>query len=320
MSGVQPGSDPLGRQLVLDEIFDLSLYRALRGVASGRLRDVLDELIQAETRHVAFWQEFFGLKELVALDSGRRLKLAMLAGVCRIFGNAAIHVVLEAIEVHGVRKYLRVWERYRDGPLGGAVREILEDEFKHEDMIVTGEAERRINPDTVRNVFLGLNDGLVEILGAVSGFFAAFGSSIAVLAAGLTVAVAGALSMAAGAWIGASSGAEVQATEDARRRFLGEAVVSTEGQGPLASALVVGLGYFAGALVPVLPVLFGAKTMLPTVLAAGTTIVAVSAIVAFISGMDVRRRIAQNALVTGIAIVVTYSIGLAAKRVWGIAL
>ncbi len=320
MSGVQPGSDPLGRQLVLDEIFDLSLYRALRGVASGRLRDVLDELIQVETRHVAFWQEFFGLKELVALDSGRRLRLVMLAGVCRIFGNAAIHVVLEAIEVHGVRKYLRVWERYRDGPLGGAVRGILEDEFKHEDMIVTGEAERRINPETVRNVFLGLNDGLVEILGAVSGFFAAFGSSIAVLAAGLTVAVAGALSMAAGAYIGASSEAEVQATEDARRRFLGETVVKTNGQGPIAAALVVGLGYIAGALVPVLPVLFGAKSMLPTVLAAGTTIIAVSAIVAFISGMQVRRRIAQNALVTGIAVAVTYTIGLLAKSVWGVAL
>jgi len=320
MSGVQPGSDPLGRQLVLDEIFDLSLYRALRGFASGRLRDVLDELIQVETRHVAFWQEFFGLKELVALNSGRRLKLVMLAGVCRIFGNAAIHVVLEAIEVHGVRKYLRVWERYRDGPLGGAVRGILEDEFKHEDMIVTGEAERRINPETVRNVFLGLNDGLVEILGAVSGFFAAFGSSIAVLAAGLTVAVAGALSMAAGAYIGASSEAEVQATEDARRRFLGETVVKTDGQGPIAAALVVGLGYFAGALVPVLPVLFGAKSMLPTVLAAGTTIIAVSAIVAFISGMQVRRRITQNALVTGIAVAVTYTIGLLTKSLWGVAL
>ena len=320
MSGVQPESDPLGRQLVLDEVFDLSLYRALRGVASGRLRDVLDELIQVETRHVAFWQEFFGLKELVALDSGRRLRLVMLAGVCRIFRNAAIHVVLEAIEVHGVRKYLRVWESYRDGPLGGAVRGILEDEFKHEDMIVTGEAERRINPETVRNVFLGLNDGLVEILGAVSGFFAAFGSSIAVLAAGLTVAVAGALSMAAGAYIGASSEAEVQATEDARRRFLGETVVKTDGQGPIAAALVVGLGYIAGALVPVLPVLFGAKSMLPTVLAAGTTIIAVSAIVAFISGMQVRRRIAQNALVTGIAVAVTYTIGLLAKSVWGVAL
>ena len=59
---------------------------------------------------------------------------------------------------------------------------------------MSGEAERHINPDKVRNLFLGLNDGLVEILGAVSGFFAAFRSSTAVLAAGFTVAVAGARS------------------------------------------------------------------------------------------------------------------------------
>jgi vacuolar iron transporter family protein len=313
--------DRLARQLVLDEIFDLSLYRALRGVAKGRLRAVLDELVETETKHVAFWQEFFGLKDLVSLDWSRRLKLAVLAATCRILGAPAIQVVLEAIEVHGVRKYLTVWKRYKDGPLGGAVRQVLEDEFKHEDMVVTGDdVERHISPDRVRNVFLGLNDGLVEILGAVSGFFAAFGTTIAVLAAGFTVAVAGALSMAAGAYIAASSEAEVQATEDERRRFLGEAVAAVESEGPVASAVVVGLGYFAGALVPVLPVLAGAKGMVPTVVTAGTTIVVVSAVVAFLSGMDVRRRIAQNVLVTGLAVVVTYSIGLLAKRVWGIAL
>jgi vacuolar iron transporter family protein len=321
MTASQPavsGSDPLARQLVLDEIFDLSLYQALRGAAKGRLQGVLDELVETETRHVAFWQDFFGLKSLVSLDTGRRLKLAALTAACRTFGNAAIQIVLEAIEVHGVRKYLRVWNRYKDGPLGSAVRQVLEDEFKHEDMVVTGKAERQISPERVRNVFLGLNDGLVEILGAVSGFFAAFGSSIAVLAAGFTVAVAGALSMAAGAYIAASSEAEVQATEDERRRFLGETVAAIEPESPASSAVVVGLGYFAGALVPVLPVLFGAKTMLPTVVTAGTMIIVVSAVVAFISGMDVRRRIAQNALVTGIAVVVTYSIGLLAKRVLGI--
>jgi VIT1/CCC1 family predicted Fe2+/Mn2+ transporter len=312
-------SDPLARLLVLDEIFDLSLYEALRGVAKGRLRGVLDELVGTETRHVKFWQDFFGLQDLVRLDVGRRVKLALLTAACRIFGSPAIQIVLEAIEVHGVRKYLRVWNRYKDGPLGGAVREVLEDEFKHEDMVVTGEAERQISPDRVRNVFLGLNDGLVEILGAVSGFFAAFGSSIAVLAAGFTVAVAGALSMAAGAYIAASSQAEVQATEDERRRFLGETVAGVEAESPMSSAVVVGFGYFAGALVPVLPVLFGAKGVVPTVVTAGTMIIAVSAVVAFISGMDVRRRIAQNALVTAIAVVVTYSIGLLAKRVWGIA-
>ena len=312
-------TDRLARQLVLDEIFDLALYRALRDVARGRLGEILDEMIRVETQHVAFWQEFFGLQHVATLDLGRRLKLKTLLAACRLFGATAIHIVLEAIEVHAVRKYLHVWNRYKDGPLGAAVRGILEDEFEHEDMVVTGESERQVSPEKVRNLFLGLNDGLVEIVGAVSGLFAAFGNSVAVLAAAFTVAVAGALSMAAGAYIGAGSEAEVRATEEERRRFLGQAVASEAGERPVVSALVVGVGYFAGALVPVLPVLFGAEGVLPTVIAGGTMIVAVSAVVAFISGMDVRRRIALNVAITGIAVVVTYAIGLLARTVLGIA-
>jgi len=164
-------SDRLGRLLVLDEIFDLSLYRALRDVATGRLRGMLDELILVETRHVAFWQEFFGLKHITSLDPARRLKLP-----------------------------------------------------------------------------------------------------------------------------------------------------SQAAESPMASALVVGSGYFAGAVVPVLPVLFGATGLLPTIVTAGAMIVAVSAIVAFISGMAVTRRIVLNLIITGIAVAVTYAIGLTAKAVWGIAL
>jgi VIT1/CCC1 family predicted Fe2+/Mn2+ transporter len=284
------------------------------------VRSVFDALIPVETRHVAFWQEFFGLATVTALDAGRRIKLALIVAVCRLVGPSAIHLVLEAIEVHGVRKYLEVWKRYGDGPLGVAVREVLEDEFKHEDLVVTGAAERRINPEKVRNVFLGLNDGLVEILGAVSGFFAAFESTVAVVAAGFTVGVAGALSMAAGAYIGAESAAELRATETERRRFLGEAIVSEPGEPPLASAATVGIGYFIGAIVPVVPILLGAHTVLPTVLTGGAMIVAVSAIVAFISGMDVRRRILLNVAITGLAVIVTYVLGVLTKHVLGIAI
>ena len=309
----------LGRRLVLDEIFDLSLYRALREIAPASMRPIFDALIPIETRHVAFWQEFFGLKDVTTLDAGRRLKLALIIAVCRLFGAPAIHVVLEAIEVHGVKKYLEVWKRYGDTTLGAAVREVLEDEFKHEDMVVTADGgERRINPEMVRNLFLGLNDGLVEILGAVSGFFAAFNSSVAVVTAGFTVGVAGALSMAAGAYIGAGSEAELRDTEDARKRFLGEPVTSEAGQRPLVAAAIVGIGYLVGAVVPVLPVLFGARTVLPTVLTGGVMIVAVSAIVAFISGMDVRRRIVLNVIITGIAVVVTYALGLLTKKLLGV--
>jgi VIT1/CCC1 family predicted Fe2+/Mn2+ transporter len=308
----------LATRLVLDELFDLSLYRSLREVASGELRSILDRLIPIEARHLAFWQDFFDL-HIERLDLARRLKLRLIVVVCRLVGAPAIHLVLEAIEVYGVRKYLRVWTTYGDGPLGAAVRSILEDEFEHEDAVVMGDAERHLNPERVRNIFLGLNDGLVEILGAVSGFFAAFGNSVAVLAAGVTVAVAGALSMAAGAWVATSSEAEVRATETGRRRFLGESVPpGGAGETPMASALVVGISYFAGALVPVLPVLAGARTALPSLVAAGSMIVLVSVILAFLSGMEMKRRVVTNLVIIAAAVGITFVIGLVTKLIWGV--
>lgn len=315
----QDAPTPLARQLVLDEIFDLTLYRSLRETARGALRDVLDELIRVETRHVAFWQEFFGLKQLTTLDLGRRIKLAALISACRVFGAGAVHIVLEAIEVHGVRKYLAVWSRYKDGALGAAVHEILEDEFKHEDMLVTGAAERRINPEKVRNVFLGLNDGLVEILGAVSGFFAAFRDVPSILIAGATVAVAGSFSMAAGAFAAASSENEVARVEEGKRAFLGTAgAVARQPASPLRSGLLVGCSYMLGALVPVLPVVLGATTIVASVVAGGLAALGVSAVLAFLSGMAVRRRLLINLGLLAAAVVITYAIGLATRRLWGI--
>ena len=200
-----------------------------------------------------------------------------------------------------------------------AVRNILEDEFKHEDEVVTGDAERQINPERVRDIFLGLNDGLVEILGAVSGFFAAFGNSLTVLLAGLTVAVAGALSMAAGAWIAVSSESEVRTTENARRQFLGESLSTTgTAETPLASATIVGVSYLAGAMVPILPVLGGARTVFPSLFTAGSLIILVSTIVAFLSGMNIRRRVMTNLLIIAAAVGITFAIGVVTKLVWGV--
>ncbi|MCS6292363.1 MAG: hypothetical protein H8J66_04760, partial [Nitrospira sp.] len=94
------GYDPrLARDLILDELFDLSLYKALRGVTQPDVHDTLDELIKVETAHLAFWQRFFNLK-LEQLDLGRRIKLSVMMLVCRLFGSTAVHLVLEAIEVH----------------------------------------------------------------------------------------------------------------------------------------------------------------------------------------------------------------------------
>ena len=120
--------------------------------------------------------------------------------------------------------------------------------------MVTGDGRAPDQPRAVRNIFLGLNDGLVEILGAVSGFFGAFGEpDCTVLIAGTYHACGRrALDGRGRASSVTSSESEVQATEDAPATLPGGEVVD-DGQGPIASALVVGLGYFAGALVTVLP-------------------------------------------------------------------
>ena len=316
-----PSHDPrFARDLILDELFDLTLYQSLREISGPELQTMLDELISIETQHLAFWQRFFNMP-ISALDPARRFRLRSIILICRLFGATTVHLVLEAIEVHGVRKYLSLWEKYKDGPLGAAVRGILEDEFKHEDAIVTRLAARKINPDRIRNIFLGFNDGLVEILGAVSGFFAAFGQPSPVLIAGLTTAVAGSLSMAAGAYVAVSSENEVRRTERGRARFLGEDGESAEAEeSSFRSALIVGISYFAGAAIPILPVLLGAKSPVVSVITGGATVILVSMTLAFLSGMDVRKRILMNLIMIAGAVGITYGIGILVRTFWGVAL
>ena len=193
------------------------------------------------------------------------------------------------------------------------------DEFKHEDVLVTALTERKINAEKIRNIFLGLNDGLVEILGAVSGFFGAFGSATMVLIAASTTAVAGALSMAAGAFLALNSEKEVKSTEAAKKIFLGEESESNPmEEQPLASAVVVGAAYMTGAVVPVLPVLIGATDAMFSVLTAGLMVIVVSTILSFLSGMDVKRRIVLNLVIIAVAVGVSYGIGIVAKHLWGL--
>jgi predicted membrane protein (TIGR00267 family) len=316
----------LGRQLVLDELFDLTLYKRLSKTASESMKPMFDELIPTEGRHYAFWQDFFSTK-IEKLDLRRRLKLEVLVFVTRLLGDLGVHLVLEAIEVYGVRKYIDVWKLYKGTPMGDAVHNILEDEFKHEDEIVSSSIERHIHPERVRDIFLGLNDGLVEILGAVSGFFAALSNMSAVIAASFAVAVAGAISMAAGAFGAVNSEKEVEMIESAKKEFLSEedpsgkeneGVTNSNSSNALGSAVVVGVSYFFGALVPMLPIILGAQNIFLSLAVAMVVMIFVSTVIAFLSGMKMSKRIVTNLVILLIAVGVTYTVGLLVRSIFGI--
>lgn len=312
--------EALARELILDELFDLTLYRRLYGMATGDTQKLLRSLVTFEERHLLFWQDFFGMR-LARLGFARQIKLMAAIFLCQIFKTPAIHLVLEAIEIYGIRKYLNVWESYEGKPLGKAVENILHDELEHEDVIVSKFIDRAISPERVRSIFLGFNDGLVEILGAVSGFFAAFDSHGAILAAGFTVAVAGSVSMGAGAYVAGSSEEEVCRTEDGKEQFLSGMRKRTFVKNrAFANARVVGVSYFIGSMVPLLPVAFNGENFFLSIVSSLIMVILVSSLLAFLSGMEIRKRIATNMVIIALAVGISYVIGIAAREVFGVAL
>jgi len=68
----------------------------------------------------------------------------------------------------------------------------------------------------------------------------------------------------------------------------------------------------------VLPVLLGATNALSSLVAAGSMVILVSTLLAFLSGMNIRRRILLNLIIIAVAVGVTYAIGILAKTLWGI--
>ena len=316
---IQEYNQKMARSLVLDELFDLTLYRNFYKITSGDSQKVLGELIPVEVKHLEFWQSFFNIHE-DKLDFRRRIKMLILVNAVRIFGHRIIPTILEAIEIYGIRKYLNIWKEYKGKPLGDAVREILNDEIQHEDVIVSKIATHHISPERIRSIFLGFNDGLVEMLGAVSGFLAAFHSISAVIIAWLTVAIAGSISMAASAYAGASSEAEVNEIEEGRRAFLGEAVNHKNGDSPFVLVLSVGLSYFFGSLIPITPIFLGIQNIFLIIVLAGFMIALVSLVLSFFSGMTVGRRIITNIVIVTIAVSVTYAVGTFASRIFGVSL
>src|SRR5208283_5009063 len=128
---------------------------------------------------------------------------------------------------------------------------IRQREYKHH-------AERHVAAGAnLRDVMLGLNDGLVASFAVTSGVAGAFTDSRVVMMAGLAEMLGGAVSMGLAAFISARShitGDPDRWADVMMREELGFNEENFES--PLKSAMVVGASYLIGATVPVAPYLF----------------------------------------------------------------
>lgn len=187
------------------EVYSAILYSRLAKLFKDKpLSRKLVKIAEMEARHAAFWRSFLvkrGVNVKEVKKSFINLKVAVYSFIARILGLGIVIKILESSEAEAAATYSRILE---DTSVSDEekkhIRKIIEDELIHEHEFAEEEDKYKDFIEHIRDVVLGMNDGLVEILSVSTGLAGAYGDPFTVALGGAIVGTAGALSMGIGAY------------------------------------------------------------------------------------------------------------------------
>ncbi len=197
-----------------NEINDFYMYQELAKVEKNKeLKDELIRISNMEKKHAQFWERFIKKRggNVPEVHPSKK-KVLFLKLLRRFFNPVVVISFLEMGEAAGFQRYYKFLKEQKlnlDEYEQKALRNIILDEIAHE--TIFKEKEKVFSKlSNIRDFVLGMNDGLVEILGAVAGLSAVYTyQPMMVAISGLIVGVAGALSMGIGAYISVRSQRQV---------------------------------------------------------------------------------------------------------------
>ncbi len=208
----------------LDEIKDHVTYLTLAGnERNPELRAMLGHVATIELRHSDYWKAFLETRGLVVpAQRISRARLLLLKALQKLMSSALLVSLLELGEANAFRTYFTYLHAAKlNAQEKDELRAIILDELEHE-LTFRKESERR-GGGHIRDFVLGMNDGLVEILGAVTGLSAVYAANPLIVAvSGLIVGIAGAMSMGIGAFVSVRSQRQVNEARRERMEILFE--------------------------------------------------------------------------------------------------
>lgn len=313
----------------IDEMKDSTLYRSLAEIE--RKKSVQEELLKLssmEKEHADFWKDFLKCRGIKVKEFRPSLTTGLYKVMRKIFGLAFTSKVMEMGEAKTIKEY---YEFYCKADLSEEEKEklkqIIEDELMHEDIFHKMSSSEKI--EHIRDVFLGMNDGLVEILATVAGLTGAYsGNPYIVGVIGSIVGISGMLSMAIGTYISVKNQRQVKEQKIFENKVLHELLKQKTGieetlEDPLKAAYYTGLFYLLGTILIVFPFFLGLNSMYALLTSASAAIIAWTIsgfIVALTSGLSATRKILEM-LVTGLgAATITYTIGSLISSLLGISI
>ena len=201
-----------------NECSDSSLYYALAGMEKdSKFRNKLENISKMEGEHASFWKSFLKRRGVTPKIKNRKVFTSIVKLLRILFGRVLIASLFELGESTAVLSYMAflesesLSEEERD-----QLKKIIMDELEHEEIF--SRSKQLFHVENLRDFILGMNDGLVEILGVVTGLSAVYTNKPFMVAiSGLIVGVAGALSMGIGSFISVRS--QREANEGIKRRM-----------------------------------------------------------------------------------------------------
>ena len=182
-------------QFAYNEYRDYVTYRELAKIETNpAFRNILEQLVQHELDDYRFWLQFSSKKEhhLSAWEVG---SLKMMR---RVLGLTFTAKFLERHEKAAVLNYTECLST-ADDAMKARLQDIIRHETGHEQEMISQIKEERVK--FLGSIVLGVNDGLIELTGALVGFaFALHNARMAGLF-GLVTGIAATLSMASSAYM-----------------------------------------------------------------------------------------------------------------------
>lgn len=178
-------------------------------------KKIYQNLANIEKKHASIWEK--ELKKIGIKPKFKpRFKTKFLSFLGKLFGHEALLDQLEKGEGSAVSDYSGQAQMFKGTGVEKKLKEIIPEEKSHSKVLkemkivdkFEGESWHK-GGEQIRDVIFGMNDGLLSTFSLVAGVTGAAVSNSIVLLAGLAGAVAGAISMAAGAFVSVKAEKEV---------------------------------------------------------------------------------------------------------------
>ncbi len=251
-----------------------------------KFKKILQKFAEHELNDFEFWKQFEEKKEFKI----NPLTISAIKMMRKILGLTFVVKYLEKEEKGLLEHYKEYASQIKDPKQKAKIKQAIEHEIQHEHELIAQIKEERV--EFISSIILGINDGLIELTGALVGFTLALQNNILIALTGGITGIAASLSMASSAFMQANY---------------------EPGKNPAKAALYTGMAYIIVVTLLVIPFLI--TTTIPAALIilgliVATVITAISYYTSILFERSFAKQISQMALFSMGTAAITFVIGL----------